>query len=507
MKGLLFLPVLLSVAFLNSRALAATYYVNMNCTNPVPPYIGWTTAATNIQDAIDASMDGDAIWVTNGVYAFGGRDAYGSNRVAVTKAVTVQSVNGFASTAILGMTNGANVRCAFLTNGAALIGFTLTNGSSAGSYSAGGALSSSSSTIISNCLITGNISSDGGGGADGTFYNCIITGNYGNSGGGVFASTMYNCVVSSNSAGNGGGCYSGTAYNCRFIGNTAGNGGGGYNSGFRNCLLTGNAATGSFGGGGAYQSSLVNCTVVGNRCTSFSGGIVGGALNCGSCISCIIYNNTSLSHATAPNYSGGGFLYNCCTTPVPVNGPGNFSFDPTLANPAGGDFHLQSNSPCINAGNNSYGFPASSLDLDGNPRLVGGTVDVGAYEYQSPVSLISYAWLQQYGLPINAGTDAADPDSDGMSNWQEWIAGTDPTAPQSVLKMLLAVPTNNPTGVALTWQSVNTRTYYLQRASNPAAQSPFSSIQSNIAGQVGTTSYMDTNLTGNGPFLYRVGVQ
>jgi hypothetical protein len=39
---------------------------------------------------------------------------------------------------------------------------------------------------------------------------------------------------------------------------------------------------------------------------------------------------------------------------------------------------LQANSPCINAGNN--GYVVSATDLDGNPRIVGGTVDVGAYE-------------------------------------------------------------------------------------------------------------------------------
>jgi hypothetical protein len=125
------------LTFINLHAPAATLYVSLACTNPVAPYADWSTAATNIQDAIDTSTNGDLILVTNGVYANGGRTVNGytlTNRVAINKAVTVQSVNGPAKTVIEGYqipgtTNGNGaVRCVYMTNNAMLTGFTLAFG-------------------------------------------------------------------------------------------------------------------------------------------------------------------------------------------------------------------------------------------------------------------------------------------------------------------------------------------------------------------------------------------
>ena len=73
---------------LSLPAAATTLYVDVNNPAPAAPYTNWVTAATSIQAAVDAAVDGDEIVVTNGVYQSGGRIVYGSmkNRVAVTKA-------------------------------------------------------------------------------------------------------------------------------------------------------------------------------------------------------------------------------------------------------------------------------------------------------------------------------------------------------------------------------------------------------------------------------------
>lgn len=75
------------------------------------------------------------------------------------------------------------------------------------------------------------------------------------------------------------------------------------------------------------------------------------------------------------------------------------------------------------------------------------------------------AWeLQNFG---QTGVDPnADPDHDGMSNQQEYLAGTDPNDASSDLKITAYAFASGGTSAALTWNSVPTRFYYLQKSLN-----------------------------------------
>lgn len=195
-------------------ATAATYYVNAANPAPTAPYSSWLTAATNIQDAVSVTSTGDTVLVTNGVYAYGGLSIESlTNRVALTNAITVQSVNGPWVTTILGagMTNRASaVRCAWLTNGASLVGFTLTAGATLNTgitftvESGGGVWCASTNSYVRDCVIVSNTATRFGAGIyQGTLTACLVSGNtnLSASGGAVYQSVLNNCTVVSN------GCY------------------------------------------------------------------------------------------------------------------------------------------------------------------------------------------------------------------------------------------------------------------------------------------------------------
>ena len=489
----------LASACFTLTTLAAIRYVDINASNATAPYTNWATAAAVIQDAVDVADAGDTVLVTNGVYRTGSRVAGTSttNRVAITKALALQSVNGPAVTIIEGnLLPGSmklrQMRCVYLAEGAMLAGFTLTNGVALrgfipGGYpqNGGGVYCASASATVSNCVITFNWATDEGGGSyGGTLVDCTLANNYASIAGAAAYSTLIRCRLLDNSAyDNGGGAYYCTLNNCSVVGNF---------------LLGQNGS-----GGGASYCLLNNCTVLSNS-VSLLAPLGGGGTLDSTQNNCIVYFNrarTNDNHASSGRRTFGVLDY-CCTTPLPAKGAANFTNAPLFVNQANGDLHLQPGSPCINAGNNAHA--TNLLDLDGLPRISGGTVDVGAFEFQNPASRISNCWLQQFGLATDGSADEADPDGDEMSTLKEWCCGTDPTNQLSVLRVLNLA--NDTLGVRVTWQSVPTRSYWLERATNLSAPD-FSSLANGLPGALGLTSFSDLTATNDGPYFYRVGVE
>ena len=193
-----------------------THYVSQNGSN-VPPYASWGNAATNIQNAVNVSIDGERVWVTNGTYKL-------SSTISVTNGVRLESVNGPDYTTING---NYSVCCYYSGNTNNLVdGFTFTRGSG----DKGGGLMLNGGTVR-NCIISDNTATNGGGvylASNAVLQSCRITGNNARFGGGVNiggTGSVQNCTIAGNSATNsGGGLYStvsATVFNSIIFSNTA----------------------------------------------------------------------------------------------------------------------------------------------------------------------------------------------------------------------------------------------------------------------------------------------
>jgi len=306
-------------------------YVNAANLSPVPPFDTWEKAAPTIQTAIDASSAKDHIIVTNGVYDVGRRITPGyalSNRVLITKNITVRSVNGPKGTIILGKeaTGGGNgtgaVRCVFMTTGK-IYGFTISNGftlTSGSAYdSSGGGVYFFGGGLVSGCKISGNSANGGVGGTfchlGGTVSNCTINGNSSLSGGGVKFSqgaTVTDCTISGNSADQGGGATCGSGgqlFACTISGNNADSYGGGVllstGATVSDCKITGNSSTSHGGGVYSGDGDVSNCTISGNNSKGVGGGVY--SISGGRVSGCTISNNIAYD-------SGGGVC--CLSGPV-----------------------------------------------------------------------------------------------------------------------------------------------------------------------------------------------
>lgn len=117
------------------------------------------------------------------------------------------------------------------------------------------------------------------------------------------------------------------------------------------------------------------------------------------------------------------------------------------------------------------------------------------------------SWLVSHGL-TNASLDideTNDTDGDGLPNWQEWVAGTDPTNDASTLRMSDPSPTTE--GILLQWPSVPGKTYSLLRSTN-LLNDPFRFVvATNLMATNSSLEFSDTNAPHHSPAFWRVKVE
>jgi len=361
---------LLLVFFTAQKMSASTNYVSKTGAH-VTPFNSWENAATNIQAAIDAASSGNLVLVDEGTY-------YPDSQIDVTKNITVKSVDGAKKTIVDG---GNTNRCFYINIGDTIDGFTITNGYN---NDAGGVYCQQGGTVL-NCTIVGN----SGGGIyfylGGMVENCMINGNTGygvicysggivqystiskNSDGGIFCNyggSVQNCIINENNGANGGGI------NCN------------QKAEIKNSLIINNSANGN--GGGVYMStpvaSAINITFANNTVAKNSAVLNGGGVYSTKPVesfNSIIYDNTAAVDSQINNNVA---TYYCCVENGDLSNS-SITNDPDFYSNV--DFHFIDGSPCIDAGTNLPGI-FSEKDLDGNPRVLEGTVDIGCYEGPIP---------------------------------------------------------------------------------------------------------------------------
>jgi subtilisin family serine protease len=111
-------------------------------------------------------------------------------------------------------------------------------------------------------------------------------------------------------------------------------------------------------------------------------------------------------------------------------------------------------------------------------------------------------WELEYFGHLTGTDPNADADHDGMSNLEEWLAGTNPTNAASSLRLNL-LPVSN--GFMLDWPSVAGKTYLLERSTN--LMTGFDSIVLSNIIATPPTNTATAPITLPGAQFYRVGVQ
>jgi len=415
----------------------------------------------NIQAAIDAAVNGDTVLVAEGTYTGpGNRDIDFEG-----KAIAVKSQTGPQNCIIDCQATAGNQHRGFYFHSgenpaSVLDGFTITGGylKAADIYRnspfpappaypgieskkyGGGIYCKNSKPTITNCIITSNIADAGGGIAMCNpanplplLTNCLITANKAKyTGGGIYCAPgaiIKNCTISDNKAEDAGGGYYG--YGSSNIPPDFEDGATlwrqQYNSKIENSILWNNSA--DLGPQIAFAYRLPSPPPPPNP--PLPPWLI--PLDSSQSNTVVIWVKYSDVHGGIDNVFTGDYIKLIWLA-------GNMNNDPCFVEPGfwdgglwnDGDFHLNFDSPCIDAGDPCYVPAPNETDLDGSPRIIAGRIDMGAYEFNNtPVAdagpnTIAYAEPNGIANVTLDGTGSYDEDAQPLTYLWTWtIDGND----------------------------------------------------------------------------------
>jgi hypothetical protein len=276
----------------------------------------------------------------------------------------------------------------------------------------GGIYCESGDVNIVECLVRDNMTGSGG------WSNC--EGAHGGSGGGIYCTSsatpmIFGSLIVNNITGNGSGtyggyhetvggfggsgagvlCFSGVVRNCVITDNVTGNGGNGDQYGFPATGGNGGDGSGIFGPSAAIENCTISQNTTGVGGTGGSGGSNGADGKGGG-----VYADSSTEVANSilwsnvPSDING---HNCANVAFSDISDGNCAgqnsnivADPCFANPDNNDFHLLPGSPCIDTGDPNHPIDSNEHDIDGDPRIINGRIDIGADEYKPSGNLSDF---------------------------------------------------------------------------------------------------------------------
>ncbi|OQB20138.1 MAG: hypothetical protein BWY12_02465 [candidate division BRC1 bacterium ADurb.Bin183] len=358
--------------------------------------LGWSAAARShitIQDRINEAEEGEHIVIEPGVY---NEDInfYGKNIVLTSREprdpeiVKTTIIRGTGSGSVVTFDGAELTTCV-------LAGFTITGGYSV--ESGGGISGNATHATIHNNIISTNTAILGGGGifgCNGIIRNNRICNNQAETGGGIYFShgeILNNIIYKNESSGPGGGIAE-----C--------------NGKIQNNVLWGNFAQ-SPGSGIAFSTAFILNSII-----------------CGNIPSVYQIYDSTIPIYSCIEYWDGGVINSIESNDGWEQGEGNIFDDPLFVNPSVQDFHLQRQSPCIDAG-----LPELVFDECLPPGMETARCDMGAYggtfncDWNPPIPTIT---------PIPTPTSTPIPTDTPPPN---------PTATPTPTQVATPTPTTTPT--------------------------------------------------------------